>query len=219
LKPSANQLGVETQNSVYGIAESSGLLPHGSSMRVHLIGDSIRLNAQPFARRFLAPAYCVAAPLVNCESSHTVAANIGNWLEGTDPDIVHINCGLHDIRHDPGCDRPVSSLGVYLANLRAIFGYLATTGARIIWATSTPINEGAHNRNKISRRYESDLLRYNRLSADLARDAGFEVNDMFEKLSSTNFQALLLPDGVHFTPSGNELIGKFIAESVQSVRP
>ena len=42
---------------------------------------------------------------------------------------------------------------------------------------------------------------------------------MFEKLSSTNFQELLLPDGVHFTPSGNELIGKFIAESVQSVRP
>ena len=75
------------------------------------------------------------------------------------------------------------------------------------------------NRNKISRRYESGLLRYNRLSADLALDAGFEVNDMFEKLSSTNFNALLLPDSVHFTPSGNELIGKFIAESVQSVRP
>jgi lysophospholipase L1-like esterase len=191
----------------------------GSPLKVHLIGDSIRLNAQPFARRFLAPAHRIAAPLVNCESSHTVSANIRNWLAGADADVVHINCGLHDIRHNPGCERPVSSPDEYVNNLRAIFGYLATTGARIIWATSTPINEGAHNRTKISRRYESDLLRYNRLSADLARDAGFEVNDMFEKLSSTNFQALLLPDGVHFTPSGNELIGKFIAESVQSVRP
>lgn len=188
-------------------------------MKVHLIGDSIRLNAQPFARRFLGPAYFVAAPLVNCESSHTVAANIHNWLAGADAEVVHINCGLHDIRHDPGCDQPVSSPDEYLANLRAIFGHLTTTGARIIWATSTPINERAHNYNKLSRRYEADLLRYNRLSAELARDAGFDVNDMYQKLSSMNGQTLLLPDGIHFTPGGNELIGKFIAESVQSVCP
>lgn len=194
-------------------------LPVRFFVKVHLIGDSIRLNAQPFARRFLAPAYCVAGPLVNCESSHIVAANIRNWLTGADADVIHINCGLHDIRHDPGCDRPVSSPNEYLANLSSIFAYLATSRARIIWATSTPINEGAHNRNKQSRRYQADLLRYNCLSVELARDAGFDINDMYEKLSSTNVQALLLPDGVHFTPEGNELIGKFIAESVESLLP
>jgi hypothetical protein len=188
-------------------------------VKVHLIGDSIRLNAQPFARRFLTPAYCVAGPLVNCESSHTVAANIRHWLEGANADIVHINCGLHDIRHDPACDWPVSSPGEYLGNLHAIFEYLSMTGAHIIWATSTPINEGAHNRNKLSRRYEADLLRYNCLSTDLARAAGFTINDMYQKLSSPEAQGLLLPDGVHFTPEGNELIGKFIAESVKSVAP
>jgi isoamyl acetate esterase len=191
--------------------------PTQPRMKVTLIGDSIRLNSQQFVRDCLPPRFQVSAPSVNCKSSHNVAADIRNWVSGTTADVVHINCGLHDIRYDLGQDHPVSSPEEYLDNLRVVFTYLAATGVSIIWATSTPTNEVAHNTSKLYRWYQADLVEYNRLSMDLALDFGFHINDMYGRLSETNAQALLLPDGVHFDRSGNELIGRYVADAIQAI--
>lgn len=183
---------------------------------VALIGDSIRLNAEAFVRDGLPASVRMFSPPVNCGSSHNVAARIRDWVPPSTATLVHINCGLHDIRYDAGSDRPVSSPAEYAANLRGIFGYLAGMGARVVWATSTPIDETMHNSAKASRRYRADLLAYNALSTELAAGFGFAVNDLHGRLSALDLGGLLLADGVHFNRAGNALIGGFIAEAIRN---
>ncbi|MEQ1514293.1 MAG: SGNH/GDSL hydrolase family protein [Lysobacteraceae bacterium] len=185
-------------------------------MKVALIGDSIRMHAEPFVRERLPQRIRLMSPPVNCESSHKVAECIGDWVPRGEVDLVHINCGLHDIRYDPGRDRPVSSAEEYAANLRKIFAHLAASGAAVVWATSTPIDEAIHNRSKASRRYRTDLLEYNRRSESLARGFGFRIHDLHSLLSEAPLDTLLLPDGVHYNQAGCALVGQHIADAIEA---
>lgn len=183
-------------------------------MQVTLIGDSIRLNSQSSVRGNLPSKFQLWGPSINCESSRKVALEIVDWVAPTTADIVHINCGLHDIRFDPGVDRPTCSIHEYAANLESIFSYLASTAPIVIWATSTPIDEAVHNSSKLSKRYQTDLIEYNRASVALALEFGFHINDLHKLLSSFSPRNLLLPDGLHFNATGNALIGKIVADAV-----
>jgi lysophospholipase L1-like esterase len=190
-------------------------------VRVALIGDSIRMNAQPFVRECLPFGCSLYAPDANCESSRSVRAHLDAWLPPGTFDVLHINCGLHDIRHDPGRSHPVCSAHEYADNLRAIFDALTRGGATIVWATSTPIDEVRHNAAKASRRYRADLLEYNRISVEIANACGIRVHDLHAKLlrtpsGETSIDDLLLPDGVHFTPAGSARIGAHIADAILS---
>ena len=86
-------------------------------MTVYLIGDSVRLASEPYTRAAL-PEAEIVSPSENCRSSHDVLEHIGQWTEGaTAGDIIHINCGLHDIRHNQGCNGPVADIKTYRSNL------------------------------------------------------------------------------------------------------
>ena len=182
-------------------------------MTVYLIGDSIRMNAESCVRAQL-EGIALVSPRENCKSSHQVRANIEAWAPATVGDIVHLNCGLHDIRYNPGLTFPVSSLAQYRANLVGIFEMLARTQCQVIWATSTPLDEARHNASKPSRRYLADLLRYNEASVELAHAFGFAVNDLYQVANAAGLSELLLPDGIHFNPQGNRVVGQAIAEAI-----
>lgn len=183
-------------------------------MSVYLIGDSIRMNSEARVRGLLSR-LSIISPSENCESSTKVRERIEVWAPATIRDIVHINCGLHDIRYNPGSDRPVNTLSEYESNLSDIFGKLAKAACRVIWATSTPIDEKRHNAAKESRRYEVDLIAYNEASVRLAMQFGFSINDLYRVVSVPGEHGLLLPDGVHFNEDGNSLIGSAIAHAIQ----
>jgi isoamyl acetate esterase len=185
-----------------------------AAIKVALIGDSIRLNAQRFVREGLPSDFELRAPAENCESSRKVLANMREWVPAGAADLVHINCGLHDLRHDPGCARPITSLEDYGRHLREIFAYLATMGATVVWATTTPVDEVLHNTNKASRRYRSDVLDYNECALAVAREFGARIHDLHARLMQAGLAQLLLSDGVHFNETGNALIGCSIAESI-----
>ncbi|TDK23873.1 SGNH/GDSL hydrolase family protein [Luteimonas aestuarii] len=183
-------------------------------MTIHLVGDSIRLNAEPTVRGMLAE-FVVKSPVENCESSTQVRKRIAEWLPAVPGDLVHINCGLHDLRYDAGASQPVNTLAKYVDNLRAIFDVLAATGATVVWATSTPFDEGRHNAAKASRRYRADLQRYNAASVDLARAHGFAVHDLHAVVLSHDLPSLLLDDGLHFNAAGNAVVGAAIARVIR----
>jgi lysophospholipase L1-like esterase len=187
-------------------------------VNIALIGDSIRLFSEPFVRRCLPSRFKLRSPAVNCKSSRNVASRIQAWVPPATVDVVHVNCGLHDIRHDPGERRPVTSPKEYVANLRHVFTYLAATGVSVIWATSTPIRETMDDGNKSPRWYRADLIAYNRLSVELALGFGFRINDLYSRLSEAGVEGLLMPDGVHFNQVGNQLIGKHVAAAIQACR-
>jgi len=109
---------------------------------------------------------------------------------------------------------PVADLETYRSNLTRIFDYLKKTGAKIIWADSTPFLESVHNIVKSSRRYLADLKAYNRVADDLAKQYGFAINDLYSLMFRQDLTALMLCDGLHFNEFGSEMIGKAVAEAV-----
>lgn len=189
------------------------------ALRVALVGDSIRMGAEPFVRARLPAAWRVWSPAENGESSHKLRAQLDVWLPAGGFDLIHLNCGLHDLRYDPSRDRPVATPDEYADNLRAVFAALADRGAAVIWATTTPIDEAAHNATKASRRYAADVLAYNRIAIKLAQAAGCRINDLHAALSRAPLGDLLLPDGVHFTADGYARIGGWIADALRAAAP
>jgi isoamyl acetate esterase len=188
-------------------------------LRVALVGDSIRIGAAPHVRARLPAAWRVWSPTENGESSHTLRAHLDAWLPAGAFDLIHLNCGLHDVRYDAGRDRPVATPDEYADNLRAIFAALAVGGATVVWATTTPIDEAAHNATKASRRYAVDVTTYNRIAIALAQAAGFRIHDLHAALSQTSLADLWLPDGVHFNDAGYARIGGLIAEALIAAAP
>lgn len=183
-------------------------------MKVALIGDSIRIYSEPFVRACLPATFEVNSPPVNCKSSDEVARLIRAWIPPATVHMVHINCGLHDLRRDSGQSQPVNSLEEYAANLRSVFSYLASTGVSVIWATTTPVNEALHGSPGMPRWHTADIAAYNQVSTGLALSYGFGINDLYGRLAEGAPEALHLADGVHFNRTGNELIGRYVADAI-----
>lgn len=177
-----------------------------------LIGDSIRLHYQDHVARLLRPAGIdVAGPAVNCGTSQHILAHIDAWLAESGPDIVHLNCGLHDLRRDPTSDAPEVALDAYSANLDAIVCRITASGARVAWASSTPIDEARHNATRFSRRYARDVTAYNEAARSIAERRGLPVNDLGVVVEAAGAGVLLGTDGVHLTPRGYQELGEAVA--------
>jgi len=102
--------------------------------KVFLIGDSIRIGYQPFVKKNLKDITEVLSPEENCETSLKILKNLENWIDNHEFDIVHINCGLHDIKVEK--ERGINFIPIesYIENLKKIFEFLKRKSNVIIWA-------------------------------------------------------------------------------------
>lgn len=180
--------------------------------KVILIGDSIRMGYQAEVIRQLTGLADVWAPEQNGGTSANILAHLDEWVLRRSPDIVHVNCGLHDIKKDFDTAQPATPLDVYEANVQQIIGRIsAETHSTVIWATTTPVNEAWHHQRKGFDRFEADVTAYNDAAVGVAKALGIPINNLFEVVS----QDYLQPDGVHFTPAGSALLGKAVADYIR----
>ena len=87
----------------------------------------------------------------------------------------------------------------------------------VVWASTTPVNQEWHHKNKQFDRFETDVAAYNTVAADIARELGIIINDLFAAVTCAGRDDLLLPDGVHFKPEGYALLGKRVAASIREI--
>lgn len=184
---------------------------------VVLIGDSIRMGYQRFVRENLDGEAEVWAPAENGGTSSNVLAHIDEWVTERNPDIVHINCGLHDLKTEFDADQKNIPLDQYRENVEKIFStILEMTSSKIIWATTTPVNEQWHHERKGFDRFETDVETYNRVAIRIAQNLGVQINDLYEVVMKAGRDRLLREDGVHFTEEGSALLGQAVAKSIRS---
>ena len=184
--------------------------------RVILIGDSIRMGYQPVVERELGGLADVWGPGENGGTSDNVLAHLGEWAVSREADLVHVNCGLHDIKRLRDADDIFVPLGRYRSNVEEILRTLVErTSARVIWATTTPVNERRHAERKGFDRHERDVAEYNRAAVDVACDFDVEVNDLWRVVARAGRDGLLAEDGVHFTQAGYGLLGKEVARAAR----
>jgi lysophospholipase L1-like esterase len=186
--------------------------------KVLLIGDSIRIGYLPFVARELEGEAEIWGPEANGGTSRNILTHLDEWVISCEADIMHINCGLHDLARDwdeDGTPRDVRvPLDEYTANVREILSRVQASGKKVVWATTTPVHEDNH-KSKGFDRLEGDVLRYNEAATRVARELGVPINDLYRVVQDAGEASGLLPDGVHFTPDGSARLGKAVAASLR----
>lgn len=183
---------------------------------VILIGDSIRMGYQPIVQRELDGLAEVWGSAENGGNSQNVLEHLEVWALSRDLDIVHVNCGLHDIKTPFDSDARAIPLAEYRANVRTILSRLQTeTQAVVIWATTTPVNHERHHQNKDFDRFEADVDAYNAAATTIATELGIPVNDLFSVVMRAGRDEHLVPDGVHYTGPGYERLAAAVTTCIK----
>jgi lysophospholipase L1-like esterase len=183
---------------------------------VILIGDSIRLGYQSHVEKALSGQVEFWFPEQNGGTSENVLAHLEEWIIARQPSILHLNCGLHDLRVEFGAADSAVPLARYRANLDEMFRRLRESyKGKVIWALTTPVNEAWHHANKSFDRFESAVLAYNQAANEVCTCWDIQVSDLYQAVIDAGRDRLLRPDGVHFTDEGYAALGQIVAESIK----
>ena len=191
--------------------------------RVVLLGDSIRQGYEPAVRAQLADVAYVWSPADNGQHSVNLLLNFWSWVVTQQPDVLHLNAGLWDmrraVRNHPGNVIPLES---YRANVDHLLSLAKQhTSACIIWATTTPIHHDhaniTHFRKGLAGRDGADVALYNAAAIEVARRHNVRINDLHQVVTEASPDRLLDADGVHFTAPGFEILGHAVARCIRDV--
>lgn len=173
--------------------------------RVLLIGDSVSRGYTQAVRTALAGEANVHRAPANCGPTASGLKNIDAWLASapgdTKWDVIHFNFGIHD-RNTPVAD--------YASRLERLVERLEKTGAKLVWATTTPIPDApAQNQTAAS------IVERNAAAAAIMEKHGVAVDDLFAFITPRLAEAQL-PNDVHFKAEGYDLLGRQVAESIRA---
>jgi len=189
--------------------------------RIILIGDTIRLGYEPAVRAALSDVAVVWGPPECTQHTTQILFYLTTWVIDRNPDLVHINSGHWDSRRViRGEDGNVVPLPIYRRNVRRILGLLQRhTRARIIWATTTPMMFPAYERTQRrdggTSRNPQCIREYNTAATAEAARHGIAVNDLHAFVQSRGLRAMMHGDGAHFTNTGYDALGRFVAKAVR----
>ncbi len=166
--------------------------------RVLLIGDSISRGYTLPVRKALAGKVNVHRAPENCGSTANGLKKLDIWLGDGKWDLIHFNFGIHDRATQPAD---------YEQRLETIIVRLQKTGAKLIWASTTPLPAES--------RYGSDaaIVERNAIAARVMAKHGIPVNDLYARVKPrlAEFQN---PNDCHFNSAGYEFLGQQIAAEI-----
>lgn len=179
--------------------------------RVLLIGDSISMGYTLPVRELLKGMANVHRPPTNCSSTGNGLQNLSGWLGDGKWDVIHFNFGLHDAKLPPEGNRHAPP-EVYAANLRELARQMQDTGAKVIFATTTPVPNGGII--SPTRRF-GRVDEYNDLAKRVMREKGVAINDL-NAFITPRVNALQIPNDVHFTKDGSLALAAEVARAVKA---
>lgn len=188
--------------------------------RVLLIGDSISMGYTLPVRAHLEGRANVHHPIENCGDTGRGLRRLDAWLGDGKWDVIHFNFGLHDLKYldaqgkyvPPEQGRQVSPLHQYEDNLRELVARLKKTGAKLIFATTTPVPGGTLGR------VEHDELGYNETALRVMKESGIPIDDLHAFVVPRQ-KELQRPQNVHFTDAGYAQLGDLVAAQVAEALP
>ena len=176
--------------------------------RVLLIGDSISIGYTLPVRKLLEGKANVHRIPTNGGPTKNGVANIAKWLGTSKWDVIHFNWGIHDLKYMPDGKRQVEPAD-YEANLRSLVATLKATGAKLIWATTTPIPDGELN----PPRKFGQVKEYNDIAARVMAENGVAIDDLNARITP-QLATMQNPRDVHYTSAGSDYLAKQVAEEI-----
>ena len=181
--------------------------------RVLLLGDSISIGYTLPVRRELRGIANLHRPAANCTHSRNGVRHLAVWLGEVKWDVIHCNFGLHDCVRDG--DELAIPLAEYRRNLEEIFCRLWETGARLAWASTTPVRDHLRYHDAATGQWlqyrEADVHAYNEAAALIAQQHGAAI-DALDDAVRQRLDVLQLPGDIHFTKAGYKVLGQQVAD-------
>jgi len=206
--------GLLTNNSVTRGQIDASAVP--GLPKVVLIGDSIRLGYAPRVTERLSGKAVVISLPENGGDSANVLAHLDEWVLRQKPDVVHWNCGLHDLKRSKTDGHHQVELDRYSENLRRIVARIREgSDAAVVFADTTPILDERHARRGADfDRTEADVRRYNTEATAIMGALGVPVHDLHWVVEQGGTESILGPDGTHYTPAGYDRLAEAVADCV-----
>lgn len=182
--------------------------------KIVLVGDSIRMGYAPLVAKRLEGKAVVVSAKANGGDSGNVLKNLDDWVIGEKPDVVHFNCGLHDLKLSKKTKQHQVEPAEYEKNLKRIVERIRKeTGAALVFATTTPIHDQRHaQRGGDFDRVEADVQKYNATALAVMKEAGVVVHDLHWAVEQGGVDKMLGPDGTHYPAAANERLAEAVAD-------
>lgn len=198
-------LPLHKQDKVRGTANAWDFVSDDPKLpRVLLIGDSVSRGYTMSARTFLAGTANVHRAPENCGPTANALKKLPVWLGDGKWDVIHFNFGIHD-RATPPAD--------YEQRLQKIVTQLKATGAKLVWANTTPIPlDAAKNQTPES------IDERNTIAARVMQKNGVVIDDLYGwiKPDLTKFQN---PNDVHFSSPGYDRLAERVSHVIETALP
>jgi hypothetical protein len=181
--------------------------------RVLLIGDSISIGYTGPVRELLKDKANVHRIPQNGGPTKLGMEKIDAWLGKGKWDVIHFNWGIHDLKYMPDEKRQVEP-GDYEKNLRALVAKMKATGARLIWATTTPIPSG----ELVPPRRFGEVAEYNAIAEKVMKENGVAIDDLNAAVTP-QITKLQNPKDVHYNAAGYKFLAEEVARSIEAALP
>lgn len=195
--------------------------------RVLIIGDSISIAYTVTVRDLLNGKANVHRAPVNCQSSITgLSGTTGpkSWQGDQKWDVIHFNFGIWDAKIVPATGQPAVSEADYVRNLTEIAGRLQTTGAKVIFATTTPIPDSLTSQPTgpgtldPKARFFVPLSRRTSAAVEALQKMGVVIDDLNAVIYADR-EKYWNPKDLHFSSKGSQILSKAVAASIESQLP
>lgn len=180
--------------------------------RVLIIGDSISIGYTVAVRDLLKGKANVLRIPTNGGPTSKGVESLEEWLGTGKWDVIHFNWGLHDVKRmkdgkmDSSANWQVSA-EQYEKNLDALTQRLLKTKAALIWASTTPVPEGA------SGRIAGDEVKVNEIAAKIMKKYDVPIDDLHGYVAP-HLKEYQLPKNVHYTEAGYAFLAKQVAAQI-----
>jgi lysophospholipase L1-like esterase len=197
---------------------------------IFLIGDSISVQYWPYLRAYLSDIAVIERKKDDGQAEKNLDVPTGS--NGGDsrmvlgylrarysnpafrPNYLLLNCGLHDVKHDPATGIIQVTEEDYRKNLNEIVALSEKNHTKLIWIRTTYVVDSIHNAKSSSiRRYGDDVIRYNAIADEVMAQHRIKSIDLysFSKLQGIEHIA----DHVHYDLPTRALQAAYIAGFIE----
>lgn len=170
--------------------------------RVLLIGDSVSRGYTLAARKALEGKANLHRAPENCGPTANALKKLDVWLGDGKWDVIHFNFGIHD-RTTKEAD--------YAQRLEALVGRLKKTGAKLVWAATTPVPPDTKDGPSAA----AAIVAKNKIAARIMNEQGVAINDLFTFITP-HLAKVQNPADVHFNGEGYEMLGKTVGAAIEN---
>ncbi len=182
--------------------------------RVLLIGDSVSIGYTMGVRAELKGKANVHRIPQNGGATDIGLDKITSWLGDGKWHVIHFNFGLHDAKYSSEATFRATR-EQYADNLRKLVAQMEATGAKLIFATTTPVpKDGVLSP---TRKFDS-IPERNKIAIEVMQENGVAIDDLYAAVLPVR-DKIGRENDVHFGPEGYELLAKAVAASIEAQLP